>query len=416
MRIHQVELFCSQLAATFKRIHVLINNAAQTLTRPPAWFVRMAEREEQASATLTHAARSMLHSPSHQPISTVHMHVHASLLQSASHLSISTNPDHVCTHPDHICTHPDHTHPEHRRFHSLPTPSPPLDALDALDDSYNHDSHNDDSYNDAKPSYNDAKPLLTGANGMHTVAPPSASNSNADALLPTSYIMPTPTRCASDLSADERRAFPERALDESRQPLDLSGVNSWSRRLGQVSAALGRIGTHARMHPCTCTGEHDGDVPGTCTHAHAQVSTMEMCQTLAANAAAPFILCSRLAPLLQSAGGEIEPCAIVVNVTAVEGKFSVGKKSNVHPHTNMAKAALNMLTFTSASSFYTQYRCLMNSVDTGWVTDMAPGGMGIHSTRHVTHVGPPLDEEDGAARVLDPLFSHLADREWLVRG
>jgi NAD(P)-dependent dehydrogenase (short-subunit alcohol dehydrogenase family) len=55
----------------------------------------------------------------------------------------------------------------------------------------------------------------------------------------------------------------------------------------------------------------------------------------------------------------------VINVTAVEGKFSVGKKSHAHPHTNMGKAALNMLTFTSATSFYQQHRILMNSVDTG---------------------------------------------------
>jgi len=171
--------------------------------------------------------------------------------------------------------------------------------------------------------------------------------------------------------------FPRGLLDESRQPLDLSGINSWSRRLGEVS-------------------------------------TVEMCQTLAANAAAPFILCNRLAPLLKASDGE--GYSHVINVTAVEGKFSVGKKSTVHPHTNMAKAALNMLTFTSAASFFQQYKCLMNSVDTGWVTDMAPKGMGVNSTRHVTHVGPPLDEEDGAARVLDPVFSHLKDATWLIRG
>ena len=109
-------------------------------------------------------------------------------------------------------------------------------------------------------------------------------------------------------------------------------------------------------------------------------------------------------------------CSLIVNVTAVEGKFSVGKKSHAHPHTNMGKAALNMLTFTSAASYYQQYGVLMNSVDTGWVTDMAPGGVGVLSSRHVTHVGPPLDEEDGAARVLDPVFSHLKDSSWRIRG
>ena len=70
-------------------------------------------------------------------------------------------------------------------------------------------------------------------------------------------------------------------------------------------------------------------------------------------------------------------------------------------------------------------------VDTGWVTDMAPGGVGAVAASHETWVGPPLDEEDtgrtnsqmhetalqdGAARVLDPVFSHLLDETWLLRG
>ena len=34
---------------------------------------------------------------------------------------------------------------------------------------------------------------------------------------------------------------------------------------------------------------------------------------------------------------------------------------------------------------------------------------GARAATHQTHVGPPLDEEDGAARVLDPVFTHVAD-------
>ena len=84
------------------------------------------------------------------------------------------------------------------------------------------------------------------------------------------------------------------------------------------------------------------------------------------------------------------------------------KKQSCHPHTNMAKAALNMLTHTSAGALLRR-RVLMNCVDTGWITDMAPGGVGARAATHQTHVGPPLDEEDGAARVLDPVFTHVAD-------
>ena len=74
-----------------------------------------------------------------------------------------------------------------------------------------------------------------------------------------------------------------------------------------------------------------------------------------------------------------------------------------------------MLTLTSSSTLF-QRRILMNCVDTGWVTDMAPGGVGVVAATHKTHVATPLDEADGAARVLDPIFMHMADKTWLIRG
>jgi len=171
--------------------------------------------------------------------------------------------------------------------------------------------------------------------------------------------------------------FPPGKLDESGQPLDLSEKNSWSRRLGEIP-------------------------------------TLELLQTLAANAAAPFIMCSRLTDAL----APTEPgdaYGHIINVSALEGKFSVKRKGSGHPHTNMGKAALNMLTHTSAGTMF-QRRILMNCVDTGWVTDMAPGGVGATAATHSTWVAPPLDEDDGAARVLDPIFSHLKDKTWLIRG
>ena len=111
------------------------------------------------------------------------------------------------------------------------------------------------------------------------------------------------------------------------------------------------------------------------------------------------------------------PLGHIINVSALEGKFAVGKKSTRHPHTNMSKAALNMLTFTCAREYHAR-GVLVNAVDTGWVTDNAPGGLGAKARRHETHVGPPLDEEDGAARVLDPIFRHLnsPNQEWRQHG
>ena len=75
-----------------------------------------------------------------------------------------------------------------------------------------------------------------------------------------------------------------------------------------------------------------------------------------------------------------------------------------------------MLTLTAARDCR-RARVLMNAVDTGWVTDMAPGGVGVVASTHETWVATPLDEVDGAARVLDPIFSHEKDTAgWLVRG
>lgn len=145
-----------------------------------------------------------------------------------------------------------------------------------------------------------------------------------------------------------------------------------------------------------------------------QVGTSEILHTMAANAVAPFVLCARLRGLLAPRDAS-DSWGHIVNVNALEGKFSVTKKQSCHPHTNMAKAALNMLTCTTAIDL-AQSRILINSVDTGWVTDMAPGGVGALAAIHATQVAPPLDEVDGAARVLDPVFMHVQDPTWVYRG
>ena len=99
----------------------------------------------------------------------------------------------------------------------------------------------------------------------------------------------------------------------------------------------------------------------------------------------------------------------IVNVSAMEGIFSRGTKTDKHPHTNMAKAALNMLTLTSARD-YIQDGIHMNAVDTGWVTDEDPA---THATRKREELGfePPLDIVDGAARICDPFFAGLLTGE-----
>ena len=162
-----------------------------------------------------------------------------------------------------------------------------------------------------------------------------------------------------------KETFPEGRLDADLQQVDLRGFNTWRMSL-------------------------------------AEVPTPELLEVLLINAVAPFILAARLKPLMLRAGtGEVH----VINVSAMEGIFSRGTKTDKHPHTNMAKAALNMMTRTSAPD-YARDGIWMNAVDTGWVTDEDPL---VHALRKQEDhdFQPPLDVVDGAARVLDPLFAGL---------
>ena len=129
----------------------------------------------------------------------------------------------------------------------------------------------------------------------------------------------------------------------------------------------------------------------------------ELLEVHLVNAIAPFMLTSRLRPLMERQRTDDKH---VVNVSAMEAQFSRKKKTDRHPHTNMAKAALNMMTRTSAVDF-ARAGIFMNSVDTGWVTDEDP----LHHVdrkQAVHDFHPPLDAMDGAARVLDPIYTGLA--------
>ncbi|WP_433935673.1 SDR family NAD(P)-dependent oxidoreductase [Sorangium cellulosum] len=134
----------------------------------------------------------------------------------------------------------------------------------------------------------------------------------------------------------------------------------------------------------------------------AEVPTVEMLEVQLVNAVAPFVLNSRLKPLMVRHRTFDKH---IVNVSAMEGQFYRRYKTDRHPHTNMAKAALNMMTRTSAPD-YAKDGIFMNSVDTGWVTDEDPAALAARKLEeHGFH--PPLDIVDGAARICDPIFSGL---------
>jgi NAD(P)-dependent dehydrogenase (short-subunit alcohol dehydrogenase family) len=157
--------------------------------------------------------------------------------------------------------------------------------------------------------------------------------------------------------------FPIGLLDQDLQQLDLRGRNSWRLLL-------------------------------------AEVPSVELLEVHLVNAIAPFIINARLKPLMMRTP---ERDKHIVNVSAVEGQFYRSHKTVRHPHTNMAKAALNMMTRTSAADYIAD-GIHMNSVDTGWITDEDPEEIAARKTaEHRFH--PPLDIVDGAARIVDPIIS-----------
>jgi len=209
-----------------------------------------------------------------------------------------------------------------------------------------------------------------GLRGYHML--PTRSDSGDGALAERHLEQPLVglTRAAalsqSRLLPDEVKAqesmFPEGKLDQDLQQIDLRERNSW------------RLLLH-------------------------EVSSVELLETQLVNAVAPFVLNARLKPLMEATPGHHKH---IVNVSAVEGQFYRLRKTTRHPHTNMAKAALNMMTRTSASD-YEASGIHMNSVDTGWVSDEDPAAIAEQKTaEHRFH--PPLDIVDGAARIVDPII------------
>jgi NAD(P)-dependent dehydrogenase (short-subunit alcohol dehydrogenase family) len=139
-------------------------------------------------------------------------------------------------------------------------------------------------------------------------------------------------RLLPEEASDQGHLFPEGQLDQDLQQIDLRDRNSWRFLL-------------------------------------AEVSTVELLETQLVNAVAPFVLNARLKPLMLRTDDRDKH---IVNVSAVEGQFYRRFKTTRHPHTNMAKAALNMMTRTAATDYH---------------------GDGIH-----------MNSVDGAARIVDPII------------
>ncbi len=276
--IPSVEIFTRHLCNTVERLDILINNAAQTVRRPPGFYAHLMENELRGVASLPVEVQTLLNS------------AEKCKAQLASLVLPTTASS------------------------SLPVAS------------------------------------------FHSQAPGIGLRASAQlSQIPYAYDEP------SELG----EIFPTGKLDCDLQQVDLRQTNSWRLKLGDVEAA-------------------------------------EMMEVQLVNAVAPFVLCSKLTPLMSRDNTGRKH---IVNVSAMEGKFHRFKKADRHPHTNMAKAALNMLTHTSASDL-AKRGIFMNAVDTGWVTDEDPAALSALK-QQVHDFQPPLDIVDGAARVCDPFFDGI---------
>ena len=274
-----VEAFCHELLNTRSRLDFIVNNACQTVRRPPGFYAHMMAGETAALHNLPAAVQQLI--GNYEGLRSAH------LLPEAQIADGSTSP----------------------------LAMPGLAAMK------------------------------------------SAPELSQIALLPEELL-------PEELLA-QQHLFPEGQLDQDLQQVDLRGRNSWRLQMDEVPS-------------------------------------VELLEVQLVNAIAPFLINARLKPLMLRTPGLDKH---IVNVSAVEGQFYRSFKTTRHPHTNMAKAALNMMTRTAAADYHGD-GIHMNSVDTGWVTDEDPVEIAARKTAE-QRFHPPLDIIDGAARILDPIISGI---------
>ncbi len=271
-----VEAFCHELNTTHERLDFIVNNACQTVRRPPEFYRHMMELETRSIANTPEHVRKLL--GAYEGVRSYNM------LPEAGEMADGT-------------------------------------AVGALG----------------------AKRLQEVAGLTH------AAELSQVALLP-------------DEASPQAHLFPQGQLDQDMQQIDLRGRNSWRMLMDEVPS-------------------------------------VELLEVHLVNAVAPFLFNARLKPLMLRTP---ERDKHIVNVSAVEGQFYRRFKTTRHPHTNMAKAALNMMTRTAAADYFND-GIHMNAVDTGWVTDEDPAEIAARKVEeHRFH--PPLDIVDGAARIVDPII------------
>lgn len=316
--LRAVVRFTDIIHQKYDRLDAIVNNAAQTIRRPPAYYSHLMKDELVPTEALPEQLQPLIMSDPHvDPSDPTPQYIK---LSRGFVPSIAPSED-------------------QRR--STMT----IEAVDEDDAAMSLQPEGPSSHNDAIISH-----------VLDTMThDPNYANGNRSALMSQMAVIPGD-------HVHDKELFPEGKVDVTGQQLDLRRTNSWLLTLDQVEPS-------------------------------------ELVEVFAVNALAPFILNSRLKPLMTRTGSATNKW--IINVSAMEGKFYRYKNCN-HPHTNMAKAALNMLTRTSAQQ-YARENIYMNSVDTGWINDENP----FEKTQEIAATNnfqTPIDEVDAMARILDPIL------------
>ena len=337
--LRSVEQFCQYVAKTYQKLDIIINNAAMTIRRPPAFYKHMMPTEMTAFESLP----SIL-----QPVLAKHNEFETRFLISSSDSS-----------PLGIET--------------LPTTS--SSEAEPASTVFGYDNGSSDAHS----SQNGVLSTESGTSNAAKLESEELEHISTDAKRGKTSTNSGPTLSSAALSQiaimdedvveNESALFPQGHYDEHHQQVDNRDKNSWVLELDEVQ-------------------------------------TPELLEVLAINAVSPFILNSKLKHLLDKSTFADKH---IINVSAMEGKFTFAGKTTKHPHTNCAKASLNMMTRTAAAH-YLKSGIFMNAVETGWITENLPNPEEDRireASGYASRI--PLDEIDGAARILDPIFTVIKE-------
>lgn len=345
--IASIESFCAYVRAKYARLDVLINNACQTVRRPVMYYTPLIKKELVPLHALPAAQQAPLQRQKEFLVQCASSPAAPSITSGEAAVPLASVAATAAT-----STSTSSTSASAAAAADSPPPAKAArysaDGASAMEEDEEGIEHIDVSAGQQQKKSTVA--TRTSELAPHVQGMLSAIKSQVPLLV-------------EDTDAP-LAAFPDGVVDVNGQQLDLRERNTWIMRLEEVE-------------------------------------TPEVAEVLAINTIAPFVLNSRLVPLMERTGGR----KFIVNVSAMEGKF-YRAKSPYHPHTNMAKAALNMMTRTSADDLCKK-DIYMNSVDTGWINDENPLEKAQrYAEKH--NFQTPIDEIDAAARILDPVFSGIA--------